>query len=304
MNFYFGIFTDKSPLMASVTRLIALFARPLCLTVNNTELKFMRQADLAFALAGRTAVPAERVNELMDRGRDQVEAELENLLSIETRLGNILADQVAHIGSCADGVAGVGVKAFSNDHDWRSIIASLLVTKDGRERYLPMALSAYQKYVLARQVMCKVILGLGTARQTQAKPAPAAFNAAQTAIFDADDYIDQQATEDPMRRLPPGEAVRLMLPDGAVIPIKLARHQFVLTHGRQWTLTADNGQRFALSDGFNSVGRSQDNDVSLGASFRNVSRKHLLVQTLGNDAVELTDVSSFGTYIPPAAIAS
>lgn len=300
----FGNFTDKPPFRASLTRLFTLFARPLCLTVNNTELKFVRQTDLAFALAGRTAVPAERVNELMGRGREQVEAELDNLLSIETRLSNILADQVAHIGSCADGVAGIGVKAFSSDHDWRSIIASLLVTKDGRERYLPMALAVYQKYVLARQTMCRVIPDLGTAGQTQSKAALTPLTAAQTAIFDADDYIGQHATEDSMRRLPPGETVRLVLPDGAVIPIKLARHQFVLTHGRQWTLTADNGQRFALSDGFNSIGRSHDNDVSLGASFRNVSRKHLLVQTLGNDAVELTDVSSFGTYIPPTAIAS
>ncbi|MCB1746365.1 MAG: FHA domain-containing protein, partial [Gammaproteobacteria bacterium] len=69
-------------------------------------------------------------------------------------------------------------------------------------------------------------------------------------------------------------------------------------------LLADDGQRYTLQRGVNTIGRSRDNSVMVSSALRNISRKHLLVETVGQDAVMLTDLSSSGTFIPPTAIAS
>ncbi len=96
----------------------------------------------------------------------------------------------------------------------------------------------------------------------------------------------------------------IKLARGASISLKLARHQFSLSHQRGWSLMADNGKCYTLHPGVNSVGRGRDNDVPLDPDFRNVSRKHLLAQPLDGDVIMLTDVSAHGTYVPPTALAS
>jgi len=96
----------------------------------------------------------------------------------------------------------------------------------------------------------------------------------------------------------------LRLEHGREVTIALARHRFAIAHDRGWALIADGGQRYVLRDGVNSVGRGRDNSIAVDSTLRNVSRKHLLVEPVGKDALVLTDLSSTGTFIPQTAIAS
>lgn len=284
-------------------RLRGFFARPLRLTVGASRLRFDMLQDFQFAIASRTAVPAARIGELLLRTERQLAEELDNLANLRSRIDEVLRDRRSRGLSCAGAVTAIGVQIFSKDHDWRAIFAALLAAPHAHDPHIELALQTYQEYLGARSKVCDALLVLKHRQAPMFAPQMAPGAALETSAFNADDYL--AASEDhPLRRLPQGEAVRLSLANGASIPIKLARHQFALAHERHWTLIADDGQRFALRDGINSIGRSDDNDVRLGAGFRNVSRRHLLARTLGNDALELTDVSSYGTYIPPAAIAS
>jgi hypothetical protein len=133
--------------------------------------------------------------------------------------------------------------------------------------------------------------------------APSDEHAKATMMFTSDGEA-RPFSRDELRRLPQGEAVTIKLARGGAISLKLARHRFSLTHNRDWTLVADNGKTYTLHAGVNCVGRGRDNDVSLDADFRNVSRRHLLAQPLADDVIVLTDLSSHGTYVPPTGLAS
>jgi predicted component of type VI protein secretion system len=69
-------------------------------------------------------------------------------------------------------------------------------------------------------------------------------------------------------------------------------------------LTDTHAKRFLLQDGRNTVGRGHDNDIALDADFRNVSRRHMIIEPEDEFAILLTDLSSHGTYVPPENIES
>ncbi len=245
-----------------------------------------------------------RVGELQLRTEQQLSEEIDNLANLRSRFGEILLDRRMQRQTCADALERIGVQVFSKDHDWRTIFMGLLASPQSLERHLELALATYQNYLSARSTICTAFMAQKRATaDIQSAAIVSAAPMLETGVFNADEYL-AEVQEHSLQRLPQGEAVCLRLADGAIIPIVLARHQFSLAHERDWTLIADDGQRFSLREGVNSIGRSQDNDIPLGAGFRNVSRHHLVARTLGKDALELTDVSSYGTYIPPAAIAS
>lgn len=282
-------------------RLSSWFRPMLTLHVGASVLHFSDPRDFSFAIASRTAVPASRVSELLLHTPAQLTLDIENLGKLQQRIDGALACcRERDSGVCIASIAHIGVQVFSKDHDWRAIFAALLVEPRRPGWCLETALASYQQYLDARIQVCEMLRTLKQRQQFEKQGAEQRPEALETSAFSVADAPADTA----LQRLPQGEAVRLRLASGMVIPIKLARHQFALAHERQWTLIADDGQRFALREGVNSIGRSDDNDVPLGAGFRNVSRRHLLVETIGSDALELTDVSSYGTYIPPAAIAS
>ena len=152
-----------------------------------------------------------------------------------------------------------------------------------------------------RQVIGSLLLLAANARAAAAVPAGEAGQAQRTQTLDISAAAKTPAA---FRRLPQGKTVSFHLEPGQALTLTLARHAFVLAHEADWELVADDGQRYTLHDGVNTVGRSRDNSVRLSPSLRNVSRKHLLAHPLGDDEIALTDVSSSGTYVRPVALAS
>lgn len=271
----------------------------LTLTIAGRVLSFARLGDLMFCLEPRISIPATRLPELLVRPAGELAAEAESLRNLELRLRGVVEDYERHGLSCGAGLQSLGLQVISKDHDWRAILSQIADLSPARDDFLHAALSVHLQYLAARREalrLCDVLRAVATSRPIQAQDAPerATFVGTVETLTGAAD----------MRRLPPGEAVVLHLGDGRRLPIKLAKYDFSLAHDEQWSLITDDGRRYVLREGVNSVGRSRDNDVALDAVFRNVSRKHLLAQPMGHDSIVLTDLSSSGTYIPPAAIAS
>lgn len=264
------------------------------------KLRFEHLADFDFALSARTGVLPARLHELMRRSAADLEAEVHGIRNLDQRITDILTANEAQAVPCGPAVAQVGVAVFSKDFDWRSLFAHLVELPASNDIYVRTALRKYQLYLNARLSTVRTVLDLLAHAPAMASEQ---MDAKATVMFTADGEM-HEFTRDELRRLPQGEAVTLKLAPGSAISLKLARHQFSLTHNREWALVADNGKTYTLHDGVNCVGRGRDNDVSLDSDFRNVSRKHLLAQPLANDVILLTDISSHGTYVPPTALAS
>lgn len=266
------------------------------LRLGGQRLRFDAPGDFAFALAARTGVTPARIHDWQHRAAADLEEEARGIVALERRLTELRARCEAGAGSYAAALEELGVAVFSKDHDWRVMFAALLERPRAAETYLRVAVDAYLAYLAARRDVLALV-------RDSRQPAPAMAHAHPTLVFSAD-QTTAQFERDELRRLPPGEAVTIRLARGASISLKLARHQFSLSHQRGWSLVTDNGKCYTLRPGINSVGRGRDNDVPLDADFRNVSRKHLLAQPLDGDVIVLTDVSAHGTYVPPTALAS
>lgn len=294
---------------AAVTKAVAGLAARLSLRSAGTRiefpwganrLRFTHLSDFEFALGARTGVLPARLHELMRRSAPKLEAEVLGIRNLDQRIAEILRANDEQAAPCAPAVTQLGVSVFSKDFDWRALFAHLVELPTLDDGYVRAALRKYQQYLNARLSTVRMVLDL----QARVPDAEAWENEAKaTLMFTADGEM-REFSRDELRRLPQGEAVTLRLAPGSAISLKLARHEFSLTHNREWALVADNGKTYTLHAGVNCVGRGRDNDVSIDADFRNVSRKHLLAQPLADDVIQLTDISSHGTYVPPTALAS
>ena len=110
--------------------------------------------------------------------------------------------------------------------------------------------------------------------------------------------------EEGFDRLPKGEPVAIMLRPNEALPVVLADHKCHLVMDGGLALLDTSGQRRALGAGRNIVGRDQQCDVVIDRDFKNVSRKHLLIETDGESLVRLTDISSLGTWVPCECLAA
>ena len=299
----------KAHAIRALTSLLPRFVarrqlRPIELPWGSDTLHFSDVADFEFALGARTGVLPARLHELMQRSGAELEAELHGIGNLDQRIGGII-DAKDGLGQlCGPAIAHLGVSVFSKDYEWRGMFARLLELPPDCDHFLRAALIQYRHYLSARLSTVQLVTGMkASAAGGNAALDDSAGHAKATMMFTADGGL-HPFSRDELRRLPQGEAVSLRLARGSAISLKLARHQFSLTHNRDWILVADNGKTYTLHAGVNCVGRGRDNDVSLDADFRNVSRKHLLAQPLEDDVILLTDISSHGTYVPPTALAS
>jgi hypothetical protein len=303
MNNITSSLAKNGTLAAAIERMHEVFGRPLRITVNERELHFRRLRDFAFCVAPRVAVPPKRINDLFLRPAAELESEAATLKTLERQLGGILEDDWQHGIASTATLAKLGVRMFSKDHDWRALFEQLIQAPGVRDAYTRIALSTYCRYLGARQEVIRIVLDLERGRPHASADATVFSPDKSTIVFDAND--PQNGPADPgLRRLPQGKAVLVRLEDGKEIAIQLAKYPFSLSHDKDWALCAGDGRRYTLRAGVNSVGRGRDNDISVGAELRRVSRKHLLAEPMGPDGIVLTDVSSCGTYIPPTAIAS
>ena len=265
------------------------------------KLRFDSLGDFEFALNARTGVLPARLHELTQRSASELETEQQGILNLSQRIATIVDANASSRLPCAPALAQLGVSVFSKDFEWRSLFAHLLELPPSGDRYVRAALDKYQQYLSARLTTVRLVAGMKV--QSAGTEEKEDGHAKATVMFETDGAL-RPFSRDELRRLPQGDSVTLRLARGSAISLKLARHRFSLTHNREWMLVADNGKSYTLHEGVNCVGRGRDNDVSLDADFRNVSRKHLLAQPLDDDVILLTDISSHGTYVPPTALAS
>lgn len=276
------------------------------LTLNGQHLHYKSVDDFSFAIEARTSVPAERFRELLERSPKELWEEAESIKSVEKNLVDILEDALCDASPCGPAIQGLGLQIYSKDHDWRSLMQALNEYGEHYEGYKRLALIKYMQYLGARQEVLRMIFKM---KSTSTRHADSSVDTSadnidlvETLLFDLNEFGDSDPTEHPLERLPQGQAVRAHALPGHAIEVRLAKYTFKIVNDNGWTLCDGDGRRYALSDQQNTVGRGSDSDVTLGREFRNVSRRHMIVEPVDDHVILLTDLSSHGTFAPPLQI--
>jgi hypothetical protein len=120
----------------------------------------------------------------------------------------------------------------------------------------------------------------------------------ETAIFDVTELVD--GDEEAFARIPKGETVEIDLALEDNVSVLLAKHRCELANNSGKIVFIDDAEQTTqLRRGKNIVGRDASCDVLINSSYREISRKHLMIEIADECIVRITDISSHGTSLNP-----
>ena len=272
-------------------------------------LTFHNIADFEFSLNGRTSVPARKIIEMVKQPPLKLKKEATTIKEIEKRFVTILAHSIESPTSINQALRELDPNVFSQDHNWRSIIAAINKGGDELNPYRRVALVKYMQYLSSRQEIIKYLYSEKQSAANAVAPSIEAYGDAGDRLSGTlilESPIVESLKEDKpdgLERLPKGEAVTIQLAQGKEIGIRLSKHKCSLSANNGIEFIDQEGKHHALNKGRNMVGRDISSTIKLDSALRDVSRLHLLILNLGDNRLELTDMSSHGTYLLPSLFA-
>lgn len=288
--------------------------QPLEIVVGDQIMHFASVQEFEFSLNGRTALPASKMSELMKLSLRELKAEAVTIEELEKRFQSLLT--LSGDTTIRRAMTRFDPTIFSKDNDWRSIIAGLNDCDDEYKEFKLAALRKYLEYLRSRKAVLRDIYRQKQVQQAQANQGQeardhtvfgsvdklsATSNLESTMsgpTSDATQMFQQVRKKEPVtRRLPRGEPVMIHVKSGENIEISLSKHKFWLTATAGLELVDEEGQHYMLAKGRNVIGRDMECDISLSPTLKDVSRKHLIIEILGDNRLKLTDLSSHGTTV-------
>ena len=324
--------TDLSAFSDPVTRtanqLRSLFRKrsrkPLVLDLPGKTLVFSSPAEFEFGLASRIEFPVRKAARLVERDAEELKGMAIKLRAVEKRFAAVFArclEQPYRIGEL---LAELESGLLSRDHDWRDIVQALCQHGSEYDDFKNIALVKYMQYLASRQTVLRSIylekvqggLELQTpAAEEESGDAPMLasllpISHKETALFDmdqgggggvggSDDDGDDDGTQT-LKPVPRGETICVRFVDGRELDVKLASHRYKLFPGKHFCLVDDSsGVTHLLRSGRNVIGRHSGNEVVIDPAYLAISRKHVIIEPISENAALLTDISSHGTFITP-----
>lgn len=283
-------------LVRNVHELRRRFGLSLQLDLDGSLIGFARPQDFEFALAGRTAVPRRRVEQLLGSDTPTLVRETTALRNIEQRLVDALDASLQGRRSLHDSLAELGTAMFARELSWRGVFEGLAGLGREVELFRRIAVAKYLQFIAAQQQTIGLLLRhRGTDRT-------AVRGLEDTLCLEPETVAALADVGENMTRLPRGEPREVLLPRGASVPLRLGDRAFSLIAGSPITLVDAGGRVYGLPSGPSGVGREGRNAVVLDTAYRTVSRRHLVVEVLGPDSLRLTDLSSHGTWLPRSCL--
>ena len=122
----------------------------------------------------------------------------------------------------------------------------------------------------------------------------------ETTLFDLSEFGTSEILhEAKSEHLPKGETVEVEVEPNGEVPIALVKQQCKLVARNDLLLVGDQGKATKIPFGRSTLGRDVECDIPMQPGYRDISRKHLIIDQFSNRGLRLTDVSSLGTFIPP-----
>ncbi|MCK5667955.1 MAG: FHA domain-containing protein [Gammaproteobacteria bacterium] len=281
-----------------------LFSKPLELTVGEQTLSFISIADFEFCLSGRTSVPSSKITDLVKCSTKQLQTEAHTIKDIEKRFVAILSRSIENPPSINRSLKELDTSIFSQDHAWRFIIAALNDSGDEFDPFRRIALVKYMQYLSSRQEIIKYLYSEKkkpkAERQEKNGDGQEGDHFKDTLIFE--NTLFNPNSDDPkaheFERMPKGESVTATLKSKERIIVMLSKHKCEIEANGQVFFIDQAGRKHVLDKGRNVIGRDASGTVVIDSGLRDVSRMHLVIENLGDNSLQLTDLSSHGTYIP------
>ena len=294
-----------------------LFKKPLLIKLENRVLKFDSRNDFEFALSSRTEVPAAKISELVRFNARQLLEEAKTVRQVERNFVETLSQSLQEPGSIGYLLREIDSKMFSQDHDWRAIMQDLAQQAPQFDDYKQLALVKYMQYLASRQDVLKGIYShkVSSEQNPEVETDPmqdprfkqtlifdiSKMPASASAMQDASGSIRQVVSSD-LVQLPRGETIMLDLSGTRADKIQISRHLFSLRSGDPPMLIDDNGREHELHKGRNVLGRHPESDIMIDSEHRDVSRTHAVIELLDDGTLQITDLSSHGTFVAAEAI--
>ncbi len=283
------------------------FTNPLELQIGEQSFKFHSVADFEFAMAGRTSVPSQKITEIVKLSTKELKKEAKAIKHIEKRFVSILSASLVDAQNISRSMRQLDLLIFSSDHSWRDIINAL--NKGGNEfnAFRRVAMVKYMQYLSSRQDIIKYMYKEKNRQEKGAGEAADDAPFKETLLLDDvvfEPCIDK-STGAAFERMPKGEAVTLTLPLQSEMEVRISKHtcRIVVLDGKVKFID-QNGKTYDLPKGRNIIGRDSVSSIMLDSSLCDVSRLHLIVENFDNNTLQLTDLSSHGTFIPDSYMES
>jgi len=268
------------------------------LPIGDAVYEFLSPEDFAFALAGRAGVPGQRVTSLVGLSTEALRREAEAIRVVEQKFNDALDGVLRDVTRIGTFLKDIDLGLVSQDHDWRNIISALNGLDEPLEAYKKVALVKYVQYLAARrQAVTAIYSGRKGSHAGGAESDQIEGKLRETAIFDLAELADNEA--EGFTRMPKGETVEIDLATEGQVTLLLAKHRCRIESNGKLQFVDDADTVTALRIGKNIVGRDSACDVLVSASYRDVSRRHLIVEVEPGERIRLTDISSHGTSLSP-----
>ena len=278
----------------------AMTSEPLTLHLDGRAIRFATLDDFAFGLAGRTRIAADSVGKLMQLTPSELRREASGIRDVERRFVDLLTDSFKEPGAVGTLLKSIDGNLITEENQWRDIMTAIVDEGPGFDEFKHLAMVKYMQYLSARRDVVKSIYvhRYGAQEPLVAQEPPADAGAKSTLNMEEEPDLDTASSEVRFERLPRGERVAVRAPRSGVLALFLSRHRFQLELGASPRLVDDNGVKYPLKPGISVVGRHPENDVVIGGWYRDVSRKHLMLDIGKGGELHMTDLSTHGTFLP------
>jgi hypothetical protein len=247
-------------------------------------------------MTARTLLPQERITEVLNATQGE--------LYLQTNAVIIAIEQISELINppskpveITQKLKAINPVIFSNDNNWRDIFFAL--KKDNStesSEYKLIALTAYLQYLTNRKEMAESI-------QERLEKSHGKKESVETALFktgelDIDDNFDSKvlAKKLGMKNMPTAEYVILKIKEGDEIAFLLANYQCKLIVGETIKFIDHENIVHPIMIGMNKIGRGRGCNIRFTDTTQRISRQHLIIINHGNKKLELTDLSTYGTY--------
>ncbi len=275
------------------------FTKPIEIILGEVTLRFSSVAEFDFAMSGRTAVPSKKITEMVKFSTEQLKKEARTIKDIEKRFVAMLSKSIEDTNSINRAMRELDPLIFSQDHGWRDIIAALNEGDEELNPFRRIALVKYMQYLSSRQEIIKYLYS--EKKKLLNEPLESPSNEFKDTLILENTLFEpasDERTGDQMERMPKGEVVTITLKPDQEIDVMLSRHLCKLaTKGNRVQFVDQAGTTYTLGKGRNVIGRDTVSTVIIEPSLRDVSRLHLVIENYGDNILQLTDLSSHGSYI-------
>ena len=293
--------------------------------IKNQSFSFNSVEDFRAFLAGKTEIPASKMQEMLKRNDLHLNEEIKQLSKVEATINEKLAATIRDPKTIDSYLDGATMVRFSQDYDWRQIMFELSKQSTDYSEYKLEAVTYYLKYLRSRIGLARTILKdkvghapgedgdktriLSNTMETRAiTPEELQAAQAESDAIEKEKFAQTSAAISPdeekpvpseFKRIPRGQTVIVDGSAAAMMPMKIASRKFVLDlTGNTPTLMSKSGDTYPLKQGENLIGRSTKCSIILNPEFVDVSRQHLIVELYPDNTLHFTDLSSSGTQLP------